>query len=70
MRLRLSRAKHLVQQRFVDGSVDRLDLTRRINDYEGRLYGDLEAVIDNGLVVGDGRERQTVLVDEALELGL
>ena len=44
------------------------DLAGGVDDDEGRLGGDAEALVDSAGVVAQLRERQTVAVDERLEL--
>ena len=59
-----------VERRVVNGAGQGLRCAVGTNDYERRLHRYLEAEIHVAGIIADRRERQLVLVDEALKGGL
>ncbi len=61
-------ADDLLEQRLVDGAGDDLGRSVRRDDDDRRLVGNAEAGVDVAAVVADLWERQTVTIDEVLEV--
>ena len=69
VRLRLSGVRQgVVEDHVVDGAEQGDHLSIGVDHRERRLGGDLEALVDVAGVIAELRERESVLVDEALEL--